>query len=96
MSCKVKNLPVDTIQLTMRLSSDTVTQPTDETNPEDKVEIMFCEINLPEEENVDDSSSLMYDIKVAPANQDDETTFNETNINTTGTVDTILNLENQS
>jgi hypothetical protein len=26
----------------------------------------------------------------------DETTYNETNINTTETVDTILNLENQS
>jgi KRAB domain-containing zinc finger protein len=103
-NCKVKNLPVDTIQLAMTLSSETVAQPADETNHtaderqnlEDKVEIMFYEINLPNEENVDDSSSLMYDIEVAPENQVDETTYNETNINTTETVDTILNLENQS
>ncbi|VDI59839.1 Hypothetical predicted protein [Mytilus galloprovincialis] len=73
-NCRIKTLPIDTVHLEEEAGADPPHNNSriiaDVTDIEEKVEIMFYEINLPEDENsLGDETSMIYDISVVPKNQ---------------------------
>ncbi|CAC5386988.1 KRAB [Mytilus coruscus] len=73
-NCRIQTLPIDTVRLEEETGADPPQNTSriiaDVTDIEEKVEIMFYEINLPEDENsLGEKTSMIYDISVVPENQ---------------------------